>query len=103
MRLFGTGLRAWKTAVLVPVLASLPLAYFLARILFGRRVAIFTLAMLASAAYLLGYAHTGYPNLEPLFPTLASLLLFVIGLRNGSRVFLVLSGAFAGFGWSCGA
>ena len=99
MRLFGTGLRAWKTAVLVPVLASLPLTYFLARILFGRRVAMFTLAMLASAAYLLGYAHTGYPNLEPLFPTLASLLLLVIGLRNGSRVFLVLSGVFAGLGW----
>jgi hypothetical protein len=99
MRLFGTGLRAWKTAALVPVLASLPLAYCLARILFGRRVAMFTLAMFATAAYLLGYAHTGYPNLEPLLPTLASLLLFVVGLRNGSRVLLVLSGAFAGLGW----
>jgi hypothetical protein len=99
MRLFGTELRGWKTAVLVPVLGSLPLAYGLARTLFGHRVAVFTLAMLASAAYLLAYAHTGYPNLEPLLPTLASLFLFVVGLRGGSRAFLVLSGVFAGLGW----
>src|SRR5215813_1061674 len=46
LRLFGTGLRAWKTAAVVPVVISLPLAYGLARTLYGRRVALLTLAML---------------------------------------------------------
>jgi hypothetical protein len=99
MRVFGIGLVGWKTAALAPVALSLPLIYLLAGALYGRFVAALTLAMLASAHYLLAYAHTGYVNLESIFPTVASLLLFVYGIRCGSRTLLVLSGCSAALGW----
>ena len=99
MRLFGTDVMGWKVSVLVLFAASLPLYYLLARVLYGRRTAFLCLGMLASAHYLLAYAHTGYANLGPLLPTAAALLLLAAAFRHPSRLLLWASGLFAGLGW----
>jgi hypothetical protein len=99
MRVVGTDLVGWKAATILPVAAALALAYLLARTLYGRRVAILTLGMLTTAHYLLAYGHTGYPNLEPLFPALGALLFFVWGRNRDSATLLFVSGLFAGLGW----
>ena len=99
MRVFGTDVMGWKISVLVPVAASLPVYYLLARVLYGRRAAFLCLGMLASAHYLLAYAHTGYANLGPLLPTAAALLLLAAAFRHPSRLLLWTSGLAAGLGW----
>ena len=99
MKVFGTDVVGWKFSVLVPVAASLPLYYLLARVLYGRRAAFLCLGMLASAHYLLAYAHTGYANLGPLLPTAAALLLLAAAFRRPSRLLLWASGLAAGLGW----
>ncbi len=99
MRLFGTDAVGWKTATLVPLAAALPLFYLLARAMYGRLTAALALGFLATSHYLLAYAHTGYPNLEPLLPSIAAMLLLVHGLDRGSRLLLAGAGALAGAGW----
>jgi hypothetical protein len=99
MRVFGTDGIGWKTAIAVEVGAALVATYFLARHLFGIRVALVTLGVLVTSHYLLAYVHTGYPNLQPLFPAVLSLLFLGLGIRHGSPILLALAGAAAGLGW----
>jgi type IV secretory pathway protease TraF len=99
MKVFGTDVMGWKVSALVPVAASLPLYYLLARVLYGWRTAFLCLGMLASAHYLLAYVHTGYANLGPLLPTAAALLLLAAAFRRPSRLLLWASGLAAGLGW----
>jgi hypothetical protein len=99
MMVLGTTGPAWKESVIVQAAASLVLLYFLARALYGYRVAVLALGMLATAHYLLAYAHTGYDTLETLPPTVGALLCFVQGLRKQSTFILALSGAAAALGW----
>jgi hypothetical protein len=99
MLLIGTDVIGWKTSVIVQVAAALGVAYLLARALYGYRVAILTLGMLATSHYLLAYSHTGYPNLETLLPTLCAVHLTLLGLRRDSFLLLGLGGACAGLGW----
>src|SRR5262249_43498804 len=99
MRLLGTDGVAWKMSTNVLVAAAIPLLYLVARANFGWRVAVLSVGMLATAHYLLAFAHTGYNSLEPLFYSLAAILCFQVGLRRGSLLLLVLAGMFAGLGW----
>jgi hypothetical protein len=99
MRILGTGLVGWKAATVLPAAGALAMTYLIARNLYSRRVAFLTLGMLATAHYLLAWGHTGYPSLEPLFPTAGALLLFVLGRRRLSATLLFASGLFAGLGW----
>ena len=99
MRVLGTDVVGWKLATNVPVALALVFTFLLARTLYGRTVAFLTLAMLASAHYLLAFAHIGYNNLEPLLGTAAGLWLFVVAERHRSTTLRALSGAMAGLGW----
>ncbi len=99
MRLIGFDVVSWKIVTVAPLPLMLLLLYLLARTLYGRATAMLALGFLAGSHYLLAYAHTGYPNLEPLLPTVAALLLLALGLRRGSRLLLLGAGAFAGLGW----
>jgi len=99
MRIFGTDGAGWKSAIAIEAAAALLATYLLARYLFNPRVAMLALGMLATSHYLLAYAHTGYPNLQALFPGIASLLFLSVGIRERSPLFLALAGATAGLGW----
>jgi 4-amino-4-deoxy-L-arabinose transferase-like glycosyltransferase len=99
MRVVGLDASTWKLVNVVPVLLAVVAMYGLARSLYGRRVAALTLGLLVTAHYLLAYTHTGYPNLEPLLPTVVALWCFILGVRRSSWRLLALSGAFAGLGW----
>lgn len=99
MQIFGTDGVGWKTATMIPVLLALFLGYFLARALWGRTTALTALGLIVTAHYLLAFEHTGYNNLDPLFPMAAALLFLVLGLRLASPLLLVTAGMFAGLGW----
>ncbi len=99
MRLFGMDVVGWKLSIVAQVCLALVLVYLLARTLFGRRVAGLTLGLLAPSHYLLAYAHTGYPNLETLLPSIGAFLGFVVGVSRRSLLALVGAGFFAGLGW----
>lgn len=99
MRVLGTDGVGWKTSIILITVAGLIATYALARTLYGPRVAIVTLGFLATSHYLLAYAHTGYPNLETLFPSVAALAAFWSGLRRSSILLLTSSGGLAGLGW----
>lgn len=99
MAVFGINSFGWKMSLTLEAALALVALYFLARTLYGWRVAIVALGMLASSHYLFAYAHTGYPNLEILLPTISSILFFYLGIRSGSWLCLFLCGIGAGLGW----
>lgn len=99
MRVIGIGGFGWKTATVLQAAAALGLTYLLGRILYGRVVAFVALATLATSHYLLGFAHIGYNNLQPLLPTLGALVLFVLAFKARHPLVLVASGVCAGLGW----
>jgi Dolichyl-phosphate-mannose-protein mannosyltransferase len=99
MRLTGLDEVGWKVATAIPVAVALIAIYGYARLLYQRRVALATLAMLATAHYLLGYSHVGYANLESVFTTALALLWFELGCRKKSWLFLALSGVWGALGW----
>ncbi len=99
MRLFGVHLVGWKVSTITPVGAALLVFYGFSRRLLGPRTAILALGMMASSHYLLAYAHTGYPNLEPILPMAGALLFFVGASSAGARWRLIAAGLCAGLGW----
>lgn len=92
----GTG---WKVSIISEVALAVFAFYFLARVLYGYRVAMLAMGMLATSYYLQAYVHTGYANIETLLPTVLALLFCVEGVRRASWLLLFLCGAFAGLGW----
>ena len=99
MRVAGTDIFGWKLASVLAVAGALPLFYWLLRTLIDTRTAIFGTAILATSHFLLGYAHTGYQNILPIFPTVLAFALFSSGKRRGSMLLLFGSGAVAGLGF----
>jgi hypothetical protein len=99
MRIFGSGLFGWKMASALAIVFTFPMFYWLLRETLGVRVAAFGTLFLAASHYLFSYAHTGYDNVFPLFPTTAALAFFAAGLRRTSYALLFVAGCFAGFGW----
>ncbi len=99
MDVAGVNIFGWKLATLLILLATIPVFYLLIRALTNARTAAFATAILSSAHYLLGYAHTGYDNVFPLLPTVLSFGLFVAGRRRSSLVLLFCAGAVAGLGF----
>lgn len=99
MAIFGSGWFGWKMASLATISLTLPLYYWLIRGLLGPRTALFSTLFLGSSHYLFSYAHTGYDNIFPLLPTVASLGLLFAGIRCGSYTLILCSGALAGLGF----
>lgn len=99
MQLVGISGIGWKVSIILQVAVGLVALYGLARALYGPRVAVLALGMLAPAHYLLAYDHTGYANIETLTPAVLALFFLVIGAREGSRLLLTLSGVCAALGW----
>jgi hypothetical protein len=98
MAIFGRDLFGWKMGALTAIAFTLPALYWLLREAIGVRVAIFGAMFLGASHYLFAYAHTGYNNVFPLFPTVSALALLVSGLKRGSYALLFLSGVMAGLG-----
>lgn len=99
LRLFGDDGFGWKMGSLIAIAVTIPMFYWLARQLLGVRPAMFATLFLASSHYLFAYAHTGYDNVFPLFPTVTALALVVAGVRRNSYALLFVSGLFAGMGF----
>ncbi|MDZ4278969.1 MAG: glycosyltransferase family 39 protein, partial [Dehalococcoidia bacterium] len=99
MRFAGVDVFGWKLASTLALAASLPVFYWLVRTLFGVRPAVYATAILGVSHLLFAYAHTGYPNIFPLFPTVLAFALFFAGLRGGSTLLMFGSGIAAGFGF----
>ena len=99
MLIFGSDMFGWKMGSVMAVAITLPALYWLLRELFNGRVGVFGTVFLAASHYLFAYAHTGYPNILTLFPTVAALACFVSGLKRGSPALLFSSGVFAALGF----
>ncbi len=99
MRMAGVDIFGWKLASVLAVAFTLPVFYWLMRTMFGSRTAAYATAILAFSHYLFGYAHTGYNNIFPLFPTVLAFALFFAGRRSSSMLLIFGSGAVAGLGF----
>ncbi len=99
MRVFGDGFFGWKMASVIAIAIMLPAFYLLMREAVGARAAVFGTVVLGASHYLFSYAHTGYNNIFPLFPTVAALAFLLAGLRRASYSLLFASGLFAGLGF----
>lgn len=99
MQVVGITGIGWKVSIISEVALAIVAFYFLARVLYGYRVAILATGMLATSYYLQAYVHTGYANIETLVPTILALLFCVEGIRRASWLLLFLCGASAGLGW----
>lgn len=99
LAVFGDGLFGWKMGALSAIAITIPVFFLLLREMFGTRPALFGAMFLAASHYLFAYAHTGYDNIFPLFPTVASFYCAVAGLRRGRPSLLVASGVAAGLGF----
>lgn len=99
MRVTSIHIFGWKLASVLIVAVSLPTFYWLLRTLIGSRTAAFGTTIMAFSHYLFGYAHTGYNNIFPIFPTILAFALFFAGRRSSSLLFMFGSGAVAGLGF----
>jgi 4-amino-4-deoxy-L-arabinose transferase-like glycosyltransferase len=99
MMVFGEDQFGWRIGSLTSVVVVLPVFYWLIRQMLGVRIALFATLFLGASHYLFGYAHTGYNNLFPLFPTVAALALLIAGVRWQSVALLFLCGIWAGLGF----
>jgi len=99
LKLSSGDLFAWKFSLVVLVAATLIPFYLLMRELFTQFAATVATSILAASHYLLGLAHTGYNNLDALFPTALALWLLIVGLKRDSSLALFASGAAAGLGF----
>ena len=99
MRVAGVNIFGWKLSSTLAIAASLPMFYWLVRTQLGVRPAIFGTALLGSSHTLFAYAHTSYPNVHAIFPTILAFALFSAGQRHRSALLLFGSGVAAGFGF----
>jgi hypothetical protein len=99
MRIVGQDAVGWKIAEALPIVLAVVLMFLVARVLFGRATALAAVWFFAGSHYLLAYAHTGYPNLEPLPLSVAAVAALVLGIRGRKRAWFLLAGMCAGLGW----
>jgi 4-amino-4-deoxy-L-arabinose transferase-like glycosyltransferase len=99
LKLFGLTNFNWKLSGLISILLAFPFFYLLVKEVLDRYVAIVATVLLASSHYLFAYVHVGYNNIQAIFPTVAALSCFLIGVRRGSFLMMFLAGVFAGSGF----
>ncbi len=99
MKVLGFNQFGWKMTSVLSALAVIPPLYLLVRMFFGVRTGLLSIAFFAASHYILNFAHFGYDNLFPLFPTVLALYLVVLGLRKGNTLALFGAGCAAGLGF----
>lgn len=99
MKIFGINNAGWKTSMILIVIASFFPFYFLIKDLFDQKTALLSLLILASSHYLWAYIHTGYSNIEAIFPTIVSIYFFWTGIKNNKAIFFLFAGLFAALGF----
>jgi 4-amino-4-deoxy-L-arabinose transferase-like glycosyltransferase len=99
MKVFGFNYFGWKLASVLGVAVALPPFYFLVRMLFGLRPALFATMFMAASHYLFAYAHTGYNNVFSIFPVVLAFALFFAAMRSSSLLLLFGSGLASGMGF----
>lgn len=93
MKVFGTNVFGWKVSHVILIALTIPSVYFIAKKLFSSFIAILGSITYASSHLVWAYVHTGYSNIEGLFPFLYSILFtiyrkyFIAGLFLGLGFF----------------
>jgi 4-amino-4-deoxy-L-arabinose transferase-like glycosyltransferase len=99
MRWSESTLWGWRySSVIAGVITTIPL-YLLALECFNRRVAVVACIIMLTNPYFLSFSRLGYNNIQALFPVVASIYLFVLGLRRSSYFYFWLAGLAAGLGF----
>jgi 4-amino-4-deoxy-L-arabinose transferase-like glycosyltransferase len=89
MKIFGINVFGWKASHVILISATIPAIYFLTKKMFNTITATISTSFYSSSHVLWAYTHTGYSNIESLFPTIFSLTFF-------AHKMFFLSGIFAG-------
>ncbi|MGH2448640.1 MAG: ArnT family glycosyltransferase, partial [Chloroflexota bacterium] len=99
MLVLGAHELGWKaSSALAGVLPVFPI-FLLARLTYSRSAAWLAVGIYLPAQLIIAYAHTGYNNLDALFPLMSALALVVAAHQYRSPFYLFLAGVAAGFGW----
>jgi 4-amino-4-deoxy-L-arabinose transferase-like glycosyltransferase len=89
MKILGINVFGWKASHVILIASTIPAFYLLVKKLLNKITAFLATTFYASSHVIWAYTHTGYSNIESLFPLIFSLSLFVY-----NRFFL--AGIFAG-------
>lgn len=89
MKLLGINVFGWKASHVILIAGTIPMFYLLIRKLLNRVTALIATSFYSSSHVIWAYTHTGYSNIESLFPFIFSLTLFAY-----NKFFL--AGIFAG-------
>lgn len=98
IRLFGITITALRVLSALSGAVTLPLFYMAGRMLFGPRVALIALALLASMAAHLHYSRTGFNVVQVSLFAVAAIVCAARGVRTGGAVWYVLTGMALGLG-----
>ena len=98
LRIFGDDVSGLRTTSAVISLAALPLLYWLARRMFGGRVALIALVFMAFAHWFIAYARIGINYNQTLLLELVAVLAFWEGWRTRKWYWWALCGAATGAG-----
>lgn len=99
MRIFGINNFGWRLSSVLVVVFSLPGFYFLVKNLFEKRTAAFASIIFVFSFYFYAYAHTGYNNIQVIFPFVYSLFFLTEAQKKFNYFLFFLSGVFCGLGW----
>jgi len=98
LRIFGDSVSGLRTTSALVSLAALPLLYWLARRLFGGRVALIALALMAFAHWFIAYARIGINYNQTLVLELVAVLAFWEGWQTRRWFWWLLCGLATGAG-----
>ncbi len=99
MKILGDSNFAWRFSSLLIVPLSIPGLYLIGKELFNKNVGLFSAIIFSSSFYLFGYAHTGYNNIQALFPFIYGVYMAIKGYKKNATIYYVLSGFFCALGW----
>jgi hypothetical protein len=98
-KLFGYTMWSWRFSSVFAFLVAMVPTYFLARELYGKRVAFAALALMATAPWAIAFSRLGYNNIHSVLPFVSSLLFLYLGIQRKSFLLFFLAGAAAGIGF----
>lgn len=76
MKILGINVFGWKASHVILVACTIPALYFLTKKLLNKTIALFTTSFYSSSHVIWAYTHTGYSNIESIFPFIFSLVMF---------------------------
>ena len=96
MRILGIDHQGWITSSILLVVASFWLLYFGIKNIFSSKVAAFSTFIFAASHYLWAFSHTGYWNIQAIFPPILSFYLTTLAFKKGDRFLWLLVGLASG-------